>query len=43
MMFALGITRDFRAHDASGVIVILRAANTADGALIQEFDIKRAG
>ncbi len=43
MVDALGITGDFFADDAGGVGIILGAADAADGVIVDDFDIERAG
>ena len=43
MVDALGIAGDLLADDAGGVAVVLGAAHAADGALIQQLDLERAG
>ncbi len=43
VMHALGVARDLGADDAGGVVVVLGAAHAADGALVEQFDLERAG
>ena len=43
MMLALGIARNLRADHAGRVVVVLGAVHAADRALVDDFDIKRAG
>src|SRR5690606_24524749 len=43
MMGALGIARHLGADDASGIAVVLCAAHAANGALVQQLDVERAG
>src|SRR5262249_27619526 len=43
MMYALGVARHLRADHAGGVAVVGGAANPADGALVEDFDLERAG
>ena len=43
VVLALGVARDLGADDAGGVVVVLGAAHAADGALVEELDLERAG
>src|SRR5215470_12171710 len=43
MMDALGVPRDLGADHAERVVVLLRAANAADCALVEQLDLERAG
>ena len=43
MMHALGVARDLGADHARRVAVVGGAANAADGALVEDLDLERAG
>ena len=43
MMDALGVARDLGADHAGRVGIVLGAADTADGALVEDLDLERAG
>ena len=43
VMLALGVTGDLGADDAGRVIVVLGAMHAADGALVDQLDVERAG